>query len=159
MYILHCKENEITYGQQFLLKLCDERKISEFWRENCAEKYSVTYMFCIATGKCRSASLMFINSLVKWVNPADWFYTIEEPRPAPLSPNVKLTNDIHQSVNVKKLKEMHSNKTLYKFCKEKQLDYKSFMHIVNGRNKMSYPRMMELKKIFNPLDWFILAEE
>ncbi len=158
MHRLYCKEEEITYGQKYLLDICDKRQLSQFWQQNCMESFNFTYIFNIATGKQRSVSLAFINMLSKYVNPADWFYTVSETRPEPLPEGTKLTDDIRKSKNVQKIKELYEKGELFNFCKEKEINYKALMHVLNGRNLISYPKIKEMKELFAPLDWFIPAE-
>lgn len=158
MHRLYCEEKDINYGQKYLLDLCDKRQLNQFWQKNCLDQFDFTYIFCIATGKQKSASLAFINLLSRFINPADWFYTLSEPKPQELPDNVRLTDNIRLSKNFSFIQKMYENKELYSFCKEKNISYKALMHVLTGRNLISYPKIKELKEIFKPIDWFILDE-
>ena len=158
MHRIYCREDEINYGQKYLLDLCDKRQLSQFWQQNCIEMCNFTYIFNIATGRQKSVSLPFISLMSEFVNPADWFYNVTEKKPEPLPEGIKLTDNILLSKNIKTIRELYDKRELFNFCKDKNINYKTLMHVLNGRNLISYPSIKELKHIFNPLDWFILAE-
>ena len=58
------------------------------------------------------------------VNPAEWFYTVKEEKPAAKNENQEYTDDIRKSVNFVKLYKMYQDKTLWDFCKDSTMNCK-----------------------------------
>ena len=158
MHKLYVTEDQITYGQKYLLDLLNNRKLSEFWNKELSQKFTFPYVFNYAIGKQTPPSLVFINAMNKYVNPAEWFYTVKEEKPVAKNENQEYTDDIRKSVNFVKLYKMYQDKTLWDFCKKNNLGYAGLYHSINQRSLITNKMILKLKEFFIPLDWFILAQ-
>lgn len=163
MHKLYCDKSELSLGQLYLLDICDNRKITDFWNEKLNQSFSVGMLMKIATGKYKLPSLNFIYALKDFVQPYLWFYTESEyiNKVDTLIPIEKedFTEDIRLSKNFCKIMNLYEKKELWKFCEEYfgenfQVKYMTFIHIINGRNSVSPTQIKELESIFLIEDWF-----
>ena len=163
MHKLYCEISELTLGQLYLLKICDDRKITEFWNEKLNQNFSVGLLMKVATGKYKFPSLNFIYAMKDYVAPYEWFYTQSEydsleRRPEPIAKE-EYTDDIKTSRNFSKMQELYKEKKLWKFCQEHfgesfQVTYMTFLHAMTGRNSISPFQIKKLTGVFPVEDWF-----
>ncbi len=160
MYKLYCDKSELSVGQLYLLDICVKRKLTEFWNEKLEKKFSVAYLYRVATGKHKTPSLNLIYSMLNYVDPTDWFIRKPEGEKSEPFPKDGYVTDITQSINFKKLVELHDKKLINKFCidsfGEKSKHYLiKFQHLFSGRNSVSTALIEELKDVLPVSDWFI----
>lgn len=160
MHKIYVPESEITYGQKYLLDLMDKKQLAAWCRDNLIAKYTFSYLFHIGTGMVKMPPADLIYKLRHLIYPADWFYTVSEPRPA-VRPLEKRTEDfeVEKSKNFIKLRKMYDEKKLYSWCFENHLNYVPFSHVFNKHYALSVNKMRKLREFFPPEDWFIYENE
>lgn len=160
MYKLYCDKSELSLGQLYLLDICVKRKLTEFWNEKLEKKFSVAYLYRVATGKHKTPSLNLIYSMLTYVAPTDWFTQETEGTKGTPIPKDRYVTDITKSLNFKKLKQLHDDRLLNQFCIENfgeksQLYLHNFTNLLSGRNIISPAYIKEYKDILPVIDWFI----
>lgn len=165
MYRLFCAEDELSYGQRFLLDLIDSRSLVKWCKEhtdlvpNISTDYFFTYSFKIATGRFPVVSIKFIYNLRSVINPADWFHTVKEPRPEAIPEKNMFFGDEYDyksSVNFAILKSLP---VLKSWCMENGINYMNAWYILCKDRCVSYARILEMKHILKPENWFIRSSE
>ena len=160
-------ENEITHGQKFLLDLMEQRKLAEFARSSdinrsmIEPRYLFSCLFHIGVGQVKYPTLKLIYLLRRHINPAAWFYVLNEELP---EFKVKLNSPednfcIEKTINWQKLSKMYQEKKLFNWCKEKNINYVPFSHLFNGHYGLSTLKIKQLKNYFDPAGWFIYCDE
>lgn len=160
MHKLYVEENELSYGQKFLLDLIDRRKLSEFTRSELNSSIHFTYLFHLGTGQLKFAGTQDVYKMRHIVFPDNWFYKLSETKPAEIKLSAPTEPyDVKKTVNFQKLQKMYDNKELYKFAKDHDFNYITFNHIIKGRYGVSSAVINKFKSYFKPYLWFVYDNE
>lgn len=163
MHKLYCPKEDLSVGQLFLLDICDQRKITEFWRNNLEKETDLSKLMKIATGFVQYPTLKLIYCMSKFVFPAKWFYKPEEyeQKYKKMSENTfQFTENFRESINYKIIENMFNEKKLWKYCEDRYGEksknkYVILYNFLNGRNKISAKQIKELESDFPVENWFI----
>lgn len=153
MYRLQCQEEEITRGQRILLDCLDHRQLREFCRKH---DLSFVYMFRIAVGGI-PVSTAAIYALRNEIAPVLWFYRENERLPPSRSYKDAGAKkwDFSKSIGYNKFVDTVKPDALT-WCRKNGFaaEYRTYIMIHHGERAPSFSKMMQLKKIIYPADWF-----
>ncbi len=163
MHKLYCEKENLSVGQLYLLDICDQRRITEFWRNNLSDVTDISKLMKLATGFIPYPTLKLIYSMSCFIFPAKWFYKKNEYEIK--YPNVsekiyKYTDDFKESINYQIIEKMFNEKKLWGYCEDKYGENSKNKYIIlynflTGRNKISVKLIKELESDFPVENWFI----
>lgn len=150
---LFVEEKDLTYAQQYLLKLADKKQLTYFWTINLEGKgFNVFYLYNVMVGE-NTPSIEFIWTLRNVINPILWFYKQSEKKPQPIV--ITREDKFYPYYESKNFISIENTKNFYTWCKKNNLNYNSTWLLKNKKRKITFRRMNELKNILPIKNWFI----
>ena len=142
---------EVSYAQDFLLKLVEKRELRAFCMENGVPH---TDVYRMATGE-RQPGYYIILALRYLIPPIWWFVPLNEPKPKAkkMAKDVKNT-DLEHTKGFKMLLA----RPLADWAKE-GLDYQSIYQFATIKIKiLTFRKMIEFSKKIEPQLWFVFED-